>query len=402
MDRFLEDGKRLQNELVGHRRYLHEHAETGFAVENTLAYIKSVLQQYGYTPKKCGRAGLVATVGRKSGKTILLRADIDGLPITEKTGLAYACTGGNMHACGHDLHTAMLLGAAKLLKAREKELKGRVKLLFQPAEELLEGAKDVIENGVLDDPKPNAAVMLHVLTGTPLPSGTAVVASGISAPAADFFHIRVQGKGCHGATPWKGVDALTVAARILLGLQELSARELPADSPAVLTIGKVETSGADNAIADGVTLKGTLRSFDEQSRKTVKKRMEQIAKNIAKAFRATAEVTYYGGCPTLANDEKLSAFTEKALGQVFDEGKIFSSKALGGDVKTSGGGSEDFAYITHKIPSVMVALSAGQQDKGYPYPLHHPKAAFDEGVLWVGGVIYATLAYAWLKDDEKL
>ena len=397
MERLLNDAKKLQNELVGHRRYLHEHAETGFDMDKTTAYIKERLQQYGYTPKKCGRAGLVATVGRKSGKTILLRADIDGLPITEKTGLAYACKNGNMHACGHDLHAAALLGAAKLLKAREKDLHCKVKLLFQPAEELLEGAKDVIEGGLLEDPKPNTAVMLHVLTGVPLPVGTMVVASGgVSAPAADFFHIHVQGKGCHGAAPWNGVDALMVASHILLGLQEISARELPAATPVILTIGKVESEGADNAIADSAVMKGTLRSFDEGARKQVKKRMEQIAKNIARAFRAKAEITYQGGCPTLLNNEKASAFVKETLGQVLGEDRVFSSNDLGSNVRENSGGSEDFAYISHKVPSVMVALSAGQADKGYPYPLHHPKTAFDEGVLWCGSALYACIALAYL------
>lgn len=398
METILDEAKKLQNELVGHRRYLHEHAEVGFDLPKTYDYIKSTLQSYGYTPKRCGKAGLIATVGRKSGKTILLRADIDGLPITEKTGLAYACKNGRMHACGHDLHATMLLGAAKLLKAHEKELKGKVKLLFQPAEELLEGAKDVLEGGLLDEPKPDAAVMLHVLTGVPIPTGTAVVASsGVSAPAADFFHIKVQGKGCHGAAPWNGVDALTVASHILLGLQEISARELPAATPAILTVGTVQSEGADNAIADSAILKGTLRSFDEKVRKMVKKRMEQISKNIAKAFRAKAEITYNGGCPTLINDEKISLFIEETLKKTLGAERVFSSNDLGGDVRANSGGSEDFAYISHKIPSVMVALGAGQQDKGYPYPLHHPKAAFDEGVLWIGSAIFTLIGCKYLS-----
>lgn len=398
METILDEAKKLQNELVGHRRYLHEHAEVGFDLPKTYDYIKSTLQSYGYTPKKCGKAGLIATVGRKSGKTILLRADIDGLPITEKTGLAYGCKNGCMHACGHDLHATMLLGAAKLLKAHEKELKGKIKLLFQPAEELLEGAKDVLEGGLLDEPKPDVAVMLHVLTGVPIPTGTAVVASGgVSAPAADFFYIKVQGKGCHGAAPWNGVDALTVSSHILLGLQEISARELPAATPAILTVGTVQSEGADNAIADSAILKGTLRSFDEKVRKMVKKRMEQISKNIAKAFRATAETTYNGGCPTLINDEKVSFFVEEILKKTLGVERVFSSNDLGGDVRANSGGSEDFAYISHKIPSVMVALGAGQQDKGYPYPLHHPKAAFDEGVLWIGSAIFTLIGCKYLS-----
>ena len=393
MEKILQEAKRLQNELVGHRRYLHENAETGFQIDKTYDYIKTILQSYGYNPKQCGKAGLVAMAGRKKGKTLLLRADVDGLPIAERTGLAYACKNGHMHACGHDMHATMLLGAAKLLKAREKDLNCTVKLLFQPAEELLEGAKDVIEGGVLDDPKPSAAVMLHVLTATPLPTGTAVVASGgVSAPAADFFHIKVQGKGCHGAAPWKGVDALTVASHVLLALQEISARELTPSQPAVLTVGAVQSEGADNAIADSAVLKGTLRAFNEKVRKQVKKRVEQIAKHVARAFRATAEVTYNGGCPTLLNDGALSNFTVQTLQDMLGENAVFTSEGLGGDVRENSGGSEDFAYISHKVPSVMVALSAGQQGEGYVYPLHHPKAAFDEGALYIGSAIYTAIA----------
>jgi len=393
--------KSLQPELVKIRRYLHKHAEVGFHLEKTNDFICKKLTEYGYRPQPCGRAGIVATVG-KSGKTFLLRADTDGLPIPEQTGLSYACTTGQMHACGHDMHTAMLLGAAKLLKIHEKELRGRVKLLFQPAEELLEGAKEMIENGVLDNPKPNAAMMIHVLAGTPLPAGTAVVAKGVSAPAADYFTITVQGKGCHGAAPWNGVDALTVAARILLGLEELSAREISVANTAVLTVGKIECEGADNAISDRVALKGTLRSFDEDTRKTIKKRMEAIARYTAKGFRATAEVAYGGGCPTLVNDEGLALHTERVFGEYFGTETVYNSTALGGDVRAGQGGSEDFAYFTHKIPSVMVAISAGGDKAGSGYPLHHPKVVFEEGILAKGATMYALNAYKWLQNAEKI
>lgn len=387
----------LQTELVEIRRYLHKHAEVGFDLKSTAAYIEKKLIEYGYAPVRLGGA-IVATVGKK-GKTFLLRADMDALPIEERTELSYACTNGNMHACGHDMHAAMLLGAAKLLKAREKELNGRVKLLFQPAEESLEGAKDAIEKGVLEKPKPQAAMMLHVMTGVPFPAGTAVVAKGVSAPAADFFSISVQGKGCHGAAPWNGVDALSVAARILLGLEEISAREVSTVKSVVLTVGKLETEGADNVIADRAVLKGTLRSFDEETRKRVKERVENIARHIATAFQAKAQVSYHGGCPTLVNDDALSQHTEEVLREYFGKTRVYNSESLGRDVRAGQGGSEDFAYFTHKIPCVMVAVSAGEREKGYVYPLHHPKVAFDEKVLSIGATMYAMNAYQWLKKD---
>lgn len=376
---------------------MHEHAETGFALAETTAFIESKLEKMGYTPQKCGRAGLIATVGaRKSGRVFLLRADMDGLPIREKTGELFASKNGNMHACGHDLHAAMLLGAAKLLKAREKELGGEVRLLFQPAEEVLEGAKDVIEAGALENV--SGAMMMHVMTNVDLPASTIVVSSaGVGAPAADFFTIKVQGKSCHGSAPWNGVDALTAAAHIMIALQEISARELNPGMPAVLTVGSMNGGEAGNVIADLAEMKGTLRAFDEEKRLMVKRRLGEIAKNVAKAFRARAKVVFTSGCPTLLNDETLSAFAEREAKALLGEEGVFTSKTLGGDARKKSGGSEDFAYISQKVPSVMVAIAAGETEKGYAYPLHHPKVQFDENALYMGAALYAHIAMRYFK-----
>lgn len=394
---FLKESEKLQLELVKHRRYLHEHAEVGFDVPKTEAYIVKNLQKMDVKHKKCGRAGIVATVGTTNENGVfLLRADVDGLPINEDTGLPFACKDGRMHACGHDLHAAMLLGVAKLLKAREGELNGEVRLLFQPAEETLEGAKDCIENGAMKGVK--GAMMLHTLTALPLPSGELVVSSeGNSAPSADFFTIRVQGKGCHGAAPQNGVDATLISAKILLGLQEIVARELPPNETAALTVGKLVAGNAGNAIADVGTLEGTIRCFDEKLRSFAKKRIKEISKTLAKAYRAEAEVIFTSGCPALKNDGKLSKFALKCAKELIGE-KAFSSSEMGGE--KSLGGSEDFAYISKETPAVMVGLTAGEKGKGFEYPLHHPKVKFDETALKIGTAFMAYTAVQYFKTKK--
>ena len=394
MEKLLKQAKELQDEFIAYRRYLHKNAEVGFDLPKTVEFVKTELENMGYAPKAVGRYALSATVG-KGKNAFLLRADMDGLPIQEKSGEPFACKSGCMHACGHDMHTAMLLGAAKLLKAREKQLKGCVKLLFQPAEELLQGAKNAVENGVLQSPKAQGAMMIHVLTGVPFPTGSVVVAQGVSAPAADFFRIEVQGRGCHGSTPWKGVDASSVAAKILLGLQEITAKEVSFSTPSVLSVGCVQAGEAGNVIADKGVLKGTLRSFDEETREYIKKRIEEIAGHTAKAFRAKAKTVFEGGCPSLVNDEKLSALALKTAKEMLGE-RVYSSAEFTQDKER--GGSEDFAYISREVPSVMLALSAGESKAGYVYPLHHPKARFDEKALPIGAALYAAMA---LRVFEK-
>ena len=381
--------KELLPDLTEYRRFLHEHAETGFDLTKTQVYIISKLTEMGYTPKPCGKAGVVAVAGRGKGKAFLLRADTDGLPIREKTGLPYACKTGNMHACGHDMHAAMLLGAAKILKEREKELRRPVKLLFQPAEELLKGAKDCIDGGVLQDPTVGGAMMLHVMTASDFTSGTLIVSSaGVSAATADYFRIKLRGKACHGATPHLGIDALTAAAHTAIALQEIPARELSIDNPAVLTIGQCKAGDAPNVIAEHAELSGTLRAYDESVRERVKKRLKEIVKNTCVAFRVKGETEFFSGAPTLINDGELSKFVEERAKSVFGEKCVFNTRELGGRA----GGSEDFAYISHEVPSVMVALCAGAKADGYEYPLHHEKTRFDESVLPIGAALLAITA----------
>ena len=398
-EQILQEAKALQEEIKSHRLWLHTHAETGFDLTETKPYVKSALMKMGYTVQECGKAGLVTTVGKPGGKVLLLRADMDALPIAEEADVDFACQNGRMHACGHDMHTAMLLGAAKLLKAHESELDGMVKLMFQPAEEIFEGSKDMIASGVLENPRPDAALMIHVAAGMPLPAGTVVVsAPGVSAPAADYFTIRVHGKGCHGSAPQNGIDPLTAAAHILIALQEIHARELSASDEAILTIGTFHGGEAGNVIPDTATMGGTIRTYDEKTRAYLKERMTAIAKNVAEAFRASAEVSFGSGCPTLVNDKDLSEKVTGYLKDLLGASHAFTTAELSGGKPARGGGSEDFAYVSHEVPSLMLALAAGEPSKGYPYPQHHPKVKFDESVLSTGAAVFVDCALQYLRE----
>ena len=401
----LSEAESISEIIVNQRRTLHQMPGTEFDIGETLAYVKKELEDMGYAPEQCGRAGLVALAGgKKPGKVFLLRADMDGLPIREEADLDFASKNGRMHACGHDMHTAMLLGAARLLKQHEDEIEGTIKLMFQPAEEIFEGSKDMIEAGLLENPKVDAALMIHVMANMPFPAGTVVVsAPGVSAPAADYFDIKVQGKGCHGSMPNTGVDPLTAAAHILISLQEIHARELAMGEKAVLTFGTMNAGTASNVIPDTVTMGGTLRTFDEESRSYIKNRMSEIAQGVAQAFRAEAEVIFGSGCPTLVNNRDMSLSCEKYVKELLGPGKAFSVtelNAMGGGSSSKTAGSEDFAYVSQQVPSVMLALASGQPDKGYCYPQHHPMVKFDENALPGGSAVYAYTALRWLEEHK--
>ena len=310
-EELLARAKQMQDTIVENRRYLHMHPGTGFDIQDTVSFVKKELQEMGYEPEECGKAGLVALAGgKKKGKVFLVRADMDALPFREEADVDFCAQNGNMHACGHDLHTAMLLGAARLLKECEDEIEGTVKLMFQPAEEIFEGSQDMIASGLLKNPDVDAALMIHVMAGMPIAPGTAIVSStGVSAPAADYFEITVHGKGCHGSMPNTGVDPLTAAAHILIALQEIPARELAMSDRAVLTIGTINGGTAANAIPDTVVMGGSIRTFEEETRSLIKNRMQEIARGIAKSFRAEAEISFGSGCPTLVNDKDLADCT---------------------------------------------------------------------------------------------
>lgn len=396
---FLKTAESIEDEIIENRRWLHAHAETEFDLKETTAFVKEKLQEIGLEYTDCGKCGISAIIGKNEGKTFLLRADMDALPINEESGLDFSCGNGNMHACGHDMHTAMLLGAAKILKQFENELLGKVKLMFQPAEEILSGANNMIENGILKNPDVDAAMMLHVMAGFPLKTGTVIVPlPGVGAPAADYFTINIQGKGCHGSTPHLGIDSITAAAHILIALQEITAREMGVTDEAIITVGSFHGGTAGNVIAHTTDLQGTLRSFNDDLRQNIKKRITEIAENIGNAFRTKVTVTFGSGCPTLHNDENLVNSTEENLRSLLGDELVVNAKSFSTE-NTHKGGSEDFSYISKEVPSVMLALASGEPEKGYKYHQHHPKVVFDESVLKIGSAVLAFNAYKWLENN---
>ena len=399
----ITEARSRQEWIIGARRELHRNPETEFNLKHTLPFVRSQLEELGLKPQGCGRAGLTVTIGgKKPGKVFLLRADMDALPMAEETGLPFASENGYMHACGHDMHTAMLLGAAALLKAHEDEIRGTVKLMFQPAEEVFEGSRDMIASGVLEKPHVDAALMIHVMAGMPIPTGSVIICDGgVSAPGADIFQIRIQGKGCHGSMPNTGIDPITAAAHIVTGLQAIHARELALSEDAVLTIGSIHGGQAPNIIPDTVELSGSIRCYDEDVRSFLKERLTAISQGIAASFRCTAQVSFGRGCPVLLNNPRLSRETAVYIKELLGPGGAFTQAEL---LASSGGkpmkatGSEDFAYISQAVPSIMLSLAAGTPQEGHGYPQHHPRVTFSEDILPTGSAVYAWAALRYLEE----
>ena len=394
----LQEAKQLQPELLQCRRTIHRHPETGFDLQETKALVKRQLTEMGYTPQECGKCGLVALAGgKKKGRTILIRADMDALPIEEAAEVEYRSeTPGRMHGCGHDMHTAMLLGAAKLLKAHEDELAGTVKLMFQPAEELFQGADDMIGAGVLENPHVDAAVMIHVVPGLPLPSGIVLVpGAGTGMASCQQYRIVVKGKGGHGAMPHVSVDPITAAAHIHLALQEINSRELGPDEFGVFTTGMFRAGDASNIIPDTAEMRGTIRTADLAVNEKIKTRIREIAQGVGGAMRTEVTVDFFDFCPPMLADGALSECGLGYMKELLGDGAM-SMAALGGP--KVGGGSEDFAFVSCKVPTVGMFLSAGSPKEGYAYSQHHPKVTFDDSILYRGSAAYAYFAARWLEE----
>ncbi len=395
----LNEAKTLEPQLQTWRRTLHRHPEVGFDLPQTKALVKQALTEMGYAPQDCGKAGVLALVGgKKPGKTLLLRGDMDALPIQEQSGEEFSSEiPGRMHGCGHDMHTAMMLGAAKLLKAHEDEIEGTVKLEFQPAEEIFQGSPDMIANGLLEDPKVDAAVMFHVLAGMPLPAGTVLVpGGGITMASCEQYHITVHGKGGHGSTPHACVDPITAAAHIHIALQEINSRELDPNAFGVLTTGCFKAGAASNVIPDTAEMFGTIRTTDPDNKtgELIRKRMTEIAQGVALAFRCTVEVEFSDYCPCMVVDKALAADALTYMTDLLGAGAMDMTPLTGGK---AGGGSEDFAFVSHEVPTVSMFISAGNAKDGYLYGQHHPKVRFDDSILYEGSAAYSYFALRWLS-----
>lgn len=390
---YFERAKALTEELKENRRYLHRNAEAGLHMPVGKEYVMKKLTEYGLAPKDCGE-GVTATLGH-GGRVILLRADMDGLPMGEESGLEFACpTGETAHTCGHDFHAAMLLTAAKLLKEDEDKLKGTVKFMFQPAEETFEGSRNMIENGILEDPKPDVAMAYHVSPGR-VPIGTYMYnAGGTMMFSVDMFEIHIKGRGSHGAYPHQSIDPINIGVHIHLALQELIARESNPSDACLLTIGQFSAGSAANIIPDTAVLKGSMRTNRKEAREKLLKRLDEVTNTTAQVFGGSAELVFTSSVPTLVCDKEL---TEEVVG-LMQELPIPNAVGYPG---ISASASEDFALIAERVPSCFMYLSAGYLDERGDYPAHNPKVQFNEEVLPIGAAYLTHCASRWLEEHSK-
>ncbi|MCS6824101.1 MAG: M20 family metallopeptidase [Cytophagaceae bacterium] len=382
-------------EVTSLRRHLHAHPELSFEEYNTSAFIAETLESFGLKDvcKGIAKTGVVATIqGNHPGKkTIALRADIDALPITEQNEVPYKSKNpGVMHACGHDVHTASLLGAAKILNTLRDKFEGTVKLIFQPGEEKIPGGASImIKEGVLENPAPAAIIGQHVMPS--IPAGKVGFKSGMYMASADEIYITVKGKGGHAAMPDKNTDPVLIAAHILVALQQIISRHCDPRTPSVLSFGKVIANGATNIIPDVVKIEGTFRTLDEKWRAEAHKKMVKMAQGIAEAMGAVCEFTILNGYPFLYNEPLLT-----------NRAKQFAIDYLGADNVIDLDiwmAAEDFAYYSQKTNACFYRLGTGNPEKGISSGVHTPTFDIDESALEIGSGLMAYLAIEELTHE---
>lgn len=406
MKELLEEAKGLQEQIVADRRYLHQIPEVGMDIPESAAYIEKRLTEMGIPSRRCGvmeesvrqkyikmgfpdmraSTGVVATIGSGS-PCILLRADFDALPMEEINDLPFCSKRNASHMCGHDTHAAMLLGAAKLLKDHESELKGTVKLMFQPGEEMGYGSKTMIDDGLLENPKVDAAMAIHIFSTTPV--GKVTYCSGVASSSLDTFAIHIQGKGGHSSTPDLCVDPIMIANQIYTALNMLMTREISPQAVATLSGGVMRSGTAVNIIPDTADLQIGLRTYNVEARKHVLERLPEIVDAYAKAWHGEYEITMFN-CPCTFTDETVTKELLESVAEMVGAENIQQMPPMAG--------TEDFSYVAEEVPSTFLILGAGGPDQ---YPHHNPRMVLDESVFYQGAAIHANCAMEWLNKHSK-
>lgn len=388
----LEKQNELQDFIIAHRRNLHQIPELGLELPQTVAYVTRVLDELDIPYELYEDiSSIVALIkGSGEGKTLAIRADMDALPIREETDLSFQSTNGNMHACGHDGHTAILLGAAKYLKENSHLFKGNVKLLFQAGEEYPGGAEPMIQRGALQNPKVDAVIGLHQGFIHPdVPKGVVGLSYGALMASMDRFLIKVIGKGSHGAYPQISVDAISTAAELVGALNKIVSREIPAVEPCVLSICRIQGGYNQNILPDIVELEGTVRATNQQVREKIARRIEEISNAITDAFGASGEVTYDFKYPATVNNKEFTMFFEKICEEELGKDKVLllEKPVMGG---------EDMSYFLNEVPGTYFFLSNPKDGKN-PVPHHNSKFDIEEDLMMLGCRLFVKTALEYLK-----
>jgi amidohydrolase len=393
MTALLADAEALYDKIVAIRRDLHAHPELGFQEFRTARVVAEELSALGYeVVTGVGKTGVVGllTGGQPGERTALLRFDMDALPIHEENDVPYRSqTPGVMHACGHDAHVAVGIGVAAVLAKHRESWPGTIKLMFQPAEEGLGGADAMIADGVLSGPDVDVALGLHVSSNHDI--GTAVVRSGAMMAAADKLHVVVRGRGGHAAHPDQTIDAVLVASHIVVALQTIVSRNLNPEEVGVITVGSIKAGNAGNVIAETAELHGSIRSFSEETRELLHRRICEVAGGIATTFGATAEVTVRRGVDATVNAPEPTAVVYDIAAEVFGADKIDTT------YRTTDG--EDFSAVLARVPGNYFFLGARNDAKGFNFPHHNPRFDIDESCLPKGVAVLCEAVVRWLNDD---